>query len=187
MNVVLIGGFCEMEEMLHRAGREIVRIVGPGEDIEYISSGERSIPVIVTPDGTLRRKIAQRYAAAGFKFATVIAKTADISMSVSVGEGTVVAEHAIVTAKTKIGRFVKINTAAKVTHECEIGDFATIAPAAVVLGRVKIGEGAYIGANATILPGLTVGKDAIIGAGAVVTKNVPDGETWAGVPARRLK
>jgi maltose O-acetyltransferase len=37
-----------------------------------------------------------------------------------------------------------------------------------------------------ILPGLTVGEGAMIGAGAVVTKSVPDGETWAGNPARRL-
>ena len=77
MNVVLIGGFCEMEEMLRRAGHEIVHIVGAEEDAEYIATGDRAIPVIVTPDGTLRRKIAERYAAAGFKFATVIAKTAE--------------------------------------------------------------------------------------------------------------
>ena len=70
MKVVLIGGFCEMEEMLRRAGHEIVRIVGSGEDDAYIASGDRSMPVIVTPDGTLRRKIAERYAVAGFKFVT---------------------------------------------------------------------------------------------------------------------
>jgi UDP-2-acetamido-3-amino-2,3-dideoxy-glucuronate N-acetyltransferase len=49
-----------------------------------------------------------------------------------------------------------------------------------------IRRGASIGAGAVILPGLTVGEGAMIGAGAVVTKSVPDGETWAGNPARRL-
>jgi acetyltransferase-like isoleucine patch superfamily enzyme len=45
---------------------------------------------------------------------------------------------------------------------------------------------ASIGAGAVILPGLTIGEGAMIGAGAVVTRPVPDGETWAGNPARRL-
>ena len=186
MKIVLIGGFCEMEEMLRRAGHEIVHIVGPGEDDEYIASGDKTIPIIVSPDGALRRKVAEKYAAAGFRFATIVAKTADVSESAMLGEGTVIAEHVVVTAETKIGRFVKINTAATVTHECVINDYATIAPRAVLLGRIKVGEGAYIGANATILPGLTIGKGAIVGAGAVVTKNVPDSETWVGVPARKL-
>ena len=187
MRLVLIGGFCEMEEMLRRAGHEIVRIVGPEEDDEYIASGDKSIPILVSPDGELRRKVADKYVAVGFKLATIVAKTADVSESATIGEGTVIAEHTVVTAKTKIGRFVKINTAATVTHECVIRDCATIAPRAVLLGRVKIGEDAYIGANATVLPGLTIGKGAVVGAGAVVTKNVPDGEIWAGVPARRIK
>ena len=40
-----------------------------------------------------------------------------------------------------------------------------------------------LGAGAVILPGITIGAGAIIGAGAVVTKSVPAGETWIGVPA----
>jgi sugar O-acyltransferase (sialic acid O-acetyltransferase NeuD family) len=186
MRLVIIGGFCEMEEMLRRAGHEIFRVVGASEDEAYIASGDKLIPIVVSPDGTLRRKVVEKYAAAGFKFAAIVAKTADVSESAAIGDGTVVAEHAVVTAETKVGKFVKINTAATVTHECLIADYATIAPRAVLLGRVKVGEGAYIGANATVLPGLTIGKGAVVGAGAVVTRDVPDGETWVGVPARRI-
>jgi acetyltransferase-like isoleucine patch superfamily enzyme len=42
-----------------------------------------------------------------------------------------------------------------------------------------------IGAGAVILPGIRLGAGCTIGAGAVVTKDVPAGETWVGVPARR--
>lgn len=187
MKLTLIGGFCELEELCQRAGHEIARIIGPGEDNDYIATGDKTIPLIITPDGALRRKVASRYEVAGFSFATLVAMTADVSPSTIIGEGTVVAEHVVITAQTKVGRHVKINTAARVTHECDIGDFATIAPAAVLLGRVKVGASAYIGANATILPGLSIGNGATIGAGAVVTKDVPAGEVWVGVPARRLK
>ena len=51
---------------------------------------------------------------------------------------------------------------------------------------VRIGNDVWIGASATIMPGVTVGDGAVIGAGAVVTHDVPAGERWAGVPARRM-
>ncbi len=54
------------------------------------------------------------------------------------------------------------------------------------MGSVLVMEGAAIGSGATILPGVTIGKNAMIGAGAVVTKDVPDGVTVVGNPAREL-
>lgn len=50
--------------------------------------------------------------------------------------------------------------------------------------KTLVKAGASIGANATILPGITIGKNAMIGAGSVVTKDVPDGATVYGNPAK---
>ena len=52
---------------------------------------------------------------------------------------------------------------------------------------ITIKKGASIGSNATILAGVTIGENAMVGAGAVVTRNVPDGVTVAGVPAKIVK
>lgn len=52
---------------------------------------------------------------------------------------------------------------------------------------VEISSGAWVGSGAIINPGVTIGKNAVVGAGSVVTKNVPDDEVWAGVPAKFLK
>lgn len=49
---------------------------------------------------------------------------------------------------------------------------------------IKIGKNVWIGAHVVILPGVHIGDNAVIGAGAVVTKSVPTGETWVGIPAR---
>jgi len=53
--------------------------------------------------------------------------------------------------------------------------------------RTSIKKGASIGSGALIMGGVTVGARATIGAGAVVTRDVPEGATVAGVPARALK
>mgnify|MGYP000008811844 FL=1 len=48
-------------------------------------------------------------------------------------------------------------------------------------------RGASLGANSTILPGVVIGEGAMVGAGAVVTRDVPDGLTVVGNPARPLR
>lgn len=205
MNVILIGWFCEVYELC-KSARCAIRGYTDKEardltlygHIPYYSTDEEFIKkplnniqdcqLVATPDKPqIRREIYSKFTAHGYKFATIVGKTAFRSDTAELGEGCVIAEGVHLMAKVKLGHLVRVNTAAVITHECEIGDFATIAPRAVLLGRVKIGEGAYIGANATILPGLTVGKNAVVGAGAVVTKNVPDGETWVGVPAKKMR
>lgn len=48
---------------------------------------------------------------------------------------------------------------------------------------IAIGKNVWLGSHVVVLPGVHIGNNAVIGAGAVVTKNVPSGETWVGVPA----
>ena len=64
------------------------------------------------------------------------------------------------------------------------GALQTEADWQVVPTRVR--RGASIGSGAVIMCGVTIGVEATIGAGAVVTRDVPDGGTVAGVPARLL-
>ena len=47
--------------------------------------------------------------------------------------------------------------------------------------------GASIGSGAVVLGGIKIGAGALIGAGAVVTRDVPEGATAVGVPARALQ
>ena len=49
-----------------------------------------------------------------------------------------------------------------------------------------IGDNASIGGGAILLPGVRIGKHAVVAAGAVVTRDVEEGSTVAGIPAKRM-
>jgi acetyltransferase-like isoleucine patch superfamily enzyme len=54
------------------------------------------------------------------------------------------------------------------------------------VGDVVVGERAMIGAGAVVLPGVEIGDGAQVAANSLVTRDVPAGETVAGVPAQEM-
>jgi len=130
-------------------------------------------------------EVRKRIAAKGFKNDyPVIHPLALISRSARIAAGTMVLPGAIVNAQASIGKYCILNTNSSVDHECVIGDFVHIAPGAVLAGNVEVGEGSLIGMGAVVLPHVKIGSWCKIGAGAVVVKDVPDGKTVIGVPAK---
>jgi sugar O-acyltransferase (sialic acid O-acetyltransferase NeuD family) len=112
--------------------------------------------------------------------------SAVISASVKMGDGVMIAANATLNPLVEIGKGVICNTSTSIDHECIIGDFTHIAPGAVLCGNVKIGRSSFIGANSVIRQGITIGDNVTIGAGTVVVKDIPDGATVIGNPARQL-
>lgn len=110
--------------------------------------------------------------------------SAVVSASATLGAATVVFPNAVVNAAARIGRAVIVNSAAVVEHDCVVGDGVHIAPGAIVLGGANVHDLAWLGAGSVVLPEVRVGFRAVVGAGAVVTRDVPDGATVVGNPAR---
>jgi acetyltransferase-like isoleucine patch superfamily enzyme len=104
-------------------------------------------------------------------------------------------------AGIRVGRAVSVGLAVVFDiffpEEIEVGDNSIIGYNSVVLahefmvrswrrGPVRIGRDVSIGANVTILPGVVIGDGATVSAMSLVNQDIPPGEFWGGIPARRL-
>ena len=93
---------------------------------------------------------------------------------------------------TDIGAFTYINAKFGVTIEAgaQIGSHCALYSHNTIdntTGPILIKTGAAVGSHCVIFPGVTIGANAKIGAGSLVKNNIPDNETWAGVPAKKIK
>lgn len=142
------------------------------------------------------------YAGSKISGNVLIADSAAVREDVKIGEFTIIGRCCTVENFTTIGKKCKLETNSYITAYSTIEDYCFIAPGVITtndnyLGRteerfkhfkgITVRKGGRIGAGAVILPGLEIGEDAVIAAGAVVTKNIPAGKIFAGMPAKEFK
>ena len=137
-------------------------------------------------DAATRASLYAQVKGIGYEVVQAIHPTAIVSPSASIGDGVTVMAGVIINASARLSDNVIINTGAIVEHDCVIDAHAHIAPGARLAGSVHVGEGSHIGLGASVREGITIGPYAMVGAGAVVVKDVPEGATAVGVPARML-
>jgi sugar O-acyltransferase (sialic acid O-acetyltransferase NeuD family) len=147
-------------------------------------SGLRSLVALGIGDNATRERIARELAGAGHELATLIHPSAVIAPGASVRGGSVVMPGVVVNPDATVEEGCILNSGCVVEHDCHLGPFVHVSPNAALGGGVHLGTRTHIGLGANVLPGVRIGADARIGAGAVVTRDVPEGATMIGVPAR---
>jgi acetyltransferase-like isoleucine patch superfamily enzyme len=118
-----------------------------------------------------------------------------------IGDNCMIGQNVYIGPDVKIGKDCRIQNNAYIPEGVIIGDFVFIGPGVTFTNvkypdaltdqsgnflTTKVMAGVVIGANATILPGLEIGSESFVGAGSVVTKDVENGETVVGNPARNF-
>jgi sugar O-acyltransferase (sialic acid O-acetyltransferase NeuD family) len=137
-------------------------------------------------DVSVRIKVFQILAQAGFACPAVAHPSAVIESSASVAPGAQIFPLAYVGSDARLGYGVIVNTGAIVSHDCILGDYTNISPGAVLAGGVQVGNSALVGMGATINLNVKIGAGARIGNGATVKSDVPEkgivraGSIWPG-------
>ena len=135
-------------------------------------------------DNSTRKIMYEKVKQIGFSVPFLVHPNAIVSETVKLSEGAQIMAGAIVQAVAIIGENTIINTGAIVDHDCKIGRNVHICPGAVMSGGVIVNDESFIGAGSTIIQGIEIGKCVTVAAGSVVVKDVPDGHTVKGVPAK---
>lgn len=146
------------------------------------------IPCVASPKRNMvRLDLVERLGLPADRWGTVVHPAASIAADTVLGAGSVVLAGVVVTAPITIGAFFVAMPLVLLTHDDELADGVTMAGRATLAGGVRVGAGAYVGQGAMVREQLTIGEGAVIGMGSVVLEDIPNGQTWAGVPARKLR
>ena len=159
-------------------------VLGAIEDLARHRDAE---VLVCVGSGAAREHIVARLVASGIdtsRFARVIDPSVRNPAGCPIGVGSILLANVSITADVTIGEHVVVMPGATVTHDNVIEDYVTLAAGVTLGGGVHVGRGAYIGMNACVLPGRRIGARALVGMASAVLHDVPDNETWAGVPAR---
>jgi acetyltransferase-like isoleucine patch superfamily enzyme len=119
----------------------------------------------------------------------------------TIGRDCNICSHCFIENDVVIGDRVTIKSGVQLWDGLRVGDDVFIGPNATFTNDrhprsgnrgfeclpTMLETGCSVGAGAVILPGVRIGRRAVVGAGAVVTKDVPDGATVVGNPARILE
>jgi UDP-3-O-[3-hydroxymyristoyl] glucosamine N-acyltransferase len=88
---------------------------------------------------------------------------------------------------TIIGRGTKIDNLVQVGHNVTIGEHSILCSQAGISGSVKLGDACVLAGQVGIAGHLQIGNHVTIGSKSGVMHNIPDGETWLGIPAQPNK
>jgi sugar O-acyltransferase (sialic acid O-acetyltransferase NeuD family) len=173
-----------------RWGDDLVgHVVVPGGLQRVTNLGECGV-VVCAGAGRARRAIVARLAGLGIgadRYITVRHPSADVPPGCTVGHGSILLSHVALTCDVRVGSHVVAMPGVTLTHDDVVADFATLCAGVSLGGHVTVGEAAYLGMNASVREHTTVGRETTLGMGAALLTDLPDHETWVGVPARPVR
>ncbi|MGB3273762.1 MAG: acetyltransferase [Xanthobacteraceae bacterium] len=161
------------------------RVLGPMSLAEQ-ASREWPAAIAAVGNGALRLKLFEMLRQRGYHTPNIIHPSAVISRSAQLGSGIFIGAGAIVGTEARIDDAAIVNTGARIDHDCRIGPGSHIAPGATLSGNVKVGARTWLGTGCAVRQGIVIEDDVMVGVGAAVVSNLPSGQTYVGVPARRL-
>lgn len=155
--------------------------------VNELNSIKRELFVVLAiGDPATKKKLVQTIHNSFIGYPNLIHPNVCIGKYVQLGEGVIITSGCILTENIQIGNHIILNLQCTVGHDSVINDYCSFMPSVSVSGETQIEEGVYVGTKACIINKKRIGKGSVVGAGAVVIKDVPEGVTVVGNPAREI-
>ena len=137
-------------------------------------------------DVATKKRCVEGILSKGGRFVTLIHPTASIAPDSKIGEGCIVMHRATIGSDAIIGDFSLVQVASIVAHDCRVGAFSRLDCFTVMVGGTVLKEEVTVHTSSVINHQVVVGKQAQVGACSLVIRNVKEGSTVFGNPARPI-
>lgn len=122
----------------------------------------------------------------GGEFINLIHPSSALNTNAVIGNGVLIFMYSNISNDCVIDDFVTIQGFVGLGHDTKIGKWSHLNSYSFTGGFAVLEEEVCLNTRATILPNITVRKGATVGAASLVIKNVKEGTTVFGVPAKVL-
>ena len=153
---------------------------------KYVEEEEAEF-VVAVGEPASRKILADKIKNNGYKMATLIDKTAVVSPTATLFPGCIIGAGAIISSEAVLDENCMVLYQAIVGHHAHVGRNTVICPRSTVGGHSSVGENCFIGISSSMKQGVNLGKDVVVGMGSMVFRDVEDGATAVGNPARVTK
>lgn len=176
----------EIGEMIE--GYPVIAKTSPESIKRLTVEGYKFIYTVYRIDGQAERiKLFDDLGLNETNLATFVHPLAYVAPDVIIEPGVVIMPYAMISSAAHLCMGTIVMTGATIGHNTTIGKNGHIASQAIVGAYITTGRGVHIGLNCCIRENVKIGNNAAVGMGAVQTKDVGDGEIWAGNPSKFLR
>ncbi len=121
------------------------------------------------------------------RLATVVHKSAFIGKGATLCPGAFVMYYSSIGPNAHIGKCSLVMANCCIGHDTWIDDLCHCSVGAIMTGYSRLEYCSDLAVGSTIIAFKVVGKYSMVAANAVATHDIPEGEIWAGTPAKLLK
>ena len=135
-------------------------------------------------------KTAEMFVAANIpenRLATIVHKSAFLGKGATLEPGAFVMYNCYIGPNAHIGKCSLVMANCSIGHDTYIDDICHCSVGAIMTGYSKLEYCSDLAVGATLIAYKVVGKYSMVAANALGTHDVPEGEIWAGTPAKLLK
>jgi sugar O-acyltransferase (sialic acid O-acetyltransferase NeuD family) len=181
-----VAGLLDDDEEINGVSVDGAPVLGSIDDAPYYT---HALLLVCLNSGRARETVVERLTAMGIqnsRYATAVDPSVQYPEGCRIGRGSILLRNVTLTASVTLGSHVVAMPSVTFTHDDDVADFASFAAGVSLGGGVRIGRAACLGMNSCVRERTSVGDYTTVGMGAAVLSNVPNGETWVGVPAHEI-